>query len=280
MTTISENIDTSSIVDAAMKVGDLKALGLVNYTPVGFLQGAMEFIHVSTGIPWWGTIAATTILIRIALFPFVVKLQKNAATLHNIKPEMDRLTAQLNKAKAEGDSAAITQYAHEFKNLFETHKANPIKMLALPLMQAPVMLSFFFALRDMAQLPVPQFQTGGIAWFTDLTAADPYYILPVLSGLGFLTILELGSEAGTNVGQPNNAKWIFRFMSVAMVPLTASFSSSIFVYWVTSNFFSIGQVLALKNPALRKKLGIPLLMKHQVKAVKSGSPKKSKPNRR
>ncbi|ORX92401.1 hypothetical protein K493DRAFT_285773 [Basidiobolus meristosporus CBS 931.73] len=274
LTSIADSVDANAIVDAAMKVGDLKAMGLVNFTPVGFIQAALEFIHVSTGIPWWGTIVATTLLIRLALFPIVVKLQRNAAVLHNIKPEMDRLTAHLNRAKSDGDTVAIAQYSHEFRQLFEKHNANPLKMLALPLMQAPVMLSFFFALRDMAQLPVPQFQTGGTAWFTDLTAADPLYILPVVSGLGFLAILELGSEAGTNVGQTKNVKWFFRFMAVAMVPVTANFASSIFVYWVTSNAFSIGQVLTLKNPAIRKSMGIPLLMEH--KTVGSAKSKKSK----
>lgn len=35
----------------------------------------------------------------------------------------------------------------------------------------------------------------------------------------------------------------------------------VFVYWVTSNFFSIGQILTLKNPAVRKVLNIPQLLK-------------------
>ncbi|KAK9768870.1 hypothetical protein K7432_000101 [Basidiobolus ranarum] len=284
LTSVADTMDTSAIVDAAMKVGDLKAMGLVNNSPVGLIQAALEFIHVSTGIPWWGTIVATTLLIRLALFPLVIKLQRNAATLHNIKPEMDHLTMQLNKAKAEGDTAAIGQYSQEFRGLFEKHQANPFKMLALPLMQAPVMLSFFFALRDMAQLPVPQFQTGGTAWFTDLTLADPYYILPALSGLGFLAILELGSEAGTNAGQTKQLKWLFRFMAVAMVPVTANFASSIFVYWVTSNLFSVGQVLSLKSPAIRKAFNIPILKQHKVIASPanktSGKAKKIKSNRK
>lgn len=45
--------------------------------------------------------------------------------------------------------------------------------------QVPVFISFFIALREMTILPVPSMQSGGLAWFPDLTAPDPFYILPL-----------------------------------------------------------------------------------------------------
>lgn len=65
-----------------------------------------------------------------------------------------------------------------------------------------------------------------MSWFTDLTLADPYYALPIMSSAVFLLTVELGAADGMQ-GQDEallrRMKNIFRAMGVAMVPLTASF---------------------------------------------------------
>lgn len=58
-------------------------------------------------------------------------------------------------------------------------------------LQAPIFVSFFIALRKMADLPVPSLQTGGLWWFTDLTASDPFYILPIAVTGTMFAILEV-----------------------------------------------------------------------------------------
>ncbi|KAG0231263.1 Mitochondrial inner membrane protein oxa1l [Actinomortierella wolfii] len=259
-------LNVDAITTAAMQYGDLKAMGLVNFTPVGLLETILEAVHVSTALPWWATIAATTVMIRTALLPFMVKIQGNTARLHNVKPELDRLTENMRLAKESNDNQALARFSAETQELFKKHDCNPIKSLALPLIQAPVMISFYLALRDMAALPVPQFQDGGLFWFKDLTVADPTYILPVASSLGFLAIMELGGEAG-GVSQPKAVKNVMRFMAVAMVPLTMNFSSAIFVYWLTSNVFTAGQMMFFRNQAVRRYFNIPQLIKHPKKVA-------------
>ncbi|KAF9103455.1 Mitochondrial inner membrane protein oxa1l [Mortierella sp. GBA35] len=255
----AQNAETISQV--AMKYGDLKAMGLVHMTPVGGLETILEAVHISTGLPWWATIAATTVMIRTALVPFIVKLQGNTARLHNVKPQLERLTENMKLAKETNDTAALARFSAQTQELFAKNDCNPLKSLVLPLLQAPVMISFYLALRDMANLPVPQFREGGIGWFTDLTIADPTYVLPVASSLGFLAIMELGSEAG-GVAQPKAMKNVMRVMAVAMVPLTMNFPSAIFVYWLTSNMFTASQILFFKTPAVRKFFNIPQLINH------------------
>ena len=65
-----------------------------------------------------------------------------------------------------------------------------------------------------------------MSWFTDLTLADPYYALPIMSSAVFLLTVELGAADGMQ-GQDEallrRMKNIFRAMGVAMIPLTASF---------------------------------------------------------
>ncbi|KAK3838306.1 MAG: 60Kd inner membrane protein-domain-containing protein [Linnemannia elongata] len=263
--------NAESITQVAMKYGDLKAMGLVNFTPVGALETVLEAVHISTGLPWWATIAATTVMIRTALVPFIVKLQGNTARLHNVKPQLERLTENMKLAKETNDTAALARFSAQTQELFAKNDCNPLKSLMLPLLQAPVMISFYLALRDMAHLPVPQFREGGVSWFTDLTIADPTYVLPVASSLGFLAIMELGSEAG-GVAQPKAMKNVMRVMAVAMVPLTMNFPSAIFVYWLTSNFFTAGQIMFFKAPAVRKFFNIPQLINHPKPKVAAKQP--------
>ncbi|KAK3842978.1 MAG: 60Kd inner membrane protein-domain-containing protein [Linnemannia gamsii] len=263
--------NAESITQVAMKYGDLKAMGLVNFSPVGALESVLEAVHISTGLPWWATIAVTTVAIRTALVPFIVKLQGNTARLHNVKPQLERLTENMKLAKETNDTAALARFSSQTQELFAKNDCNPLKSLMLPLLQAPVMISFYLALRDMANLPVPQFREGGVAWFTDLTIADPTYVLPVASSLGFLAIMELGSEAG-GVAQPKAMKNIMRVMAVAMVPLTMNFPSAIFVYWLTSNMFTASQILFFKAPAVRKFFNIPQLMNHPKPKVAAKQP--------
>ncbi|KAG0317376.1 Mitochondrial inner membrane protein oxa1l [Dissophora globulifera] len=253
--------NAESIGQVAMKYGDLKAMGLVHFSPVGGLETVLEAIHISTGLPWWGTIAATTVLIRTALVPFIVKLQGNTARLHNVKPQLERLTENMKLAKETNDTAALARFSAQTQELFKTNDCNPVKSLLLPLIQAPVMISFYLALRDMANLPVPQFREGGTLWFTDLTIADPTYALPVISSLGFLAIMELGSEAG-GVAQPKTMKNVMRFMAVAMIPLTMHFPSAIFTYWLTSNVFTGAQIMFFRVPTVRRFFNIPQLISH------------------
>ena len=59
-------------------------------------------------------------------------------------------------------------------------------------MQIPLFISFFIGLRKMAQLPVESMTMGGLAWFTDLTIYDPYYVLPISASLTMLATIEVG----------------------------------------------------------------------------------------
>jgi YidC/Oxa1 family membrane protein insertase len=127
-------------------------------------------------------------------------------------------------------------------------------MFAPLLVQAPVFISFFFAIRNMS-VGVPSFREGGALWFRDLSVADPTYVLPLLSSLTFLASVELNPP---NPQQNTPAmKWGMRGLAAAMVPLTASFPQGVFVYWVTTNAFSFAQARALKVPALKALAGIP-----------------------
>ncbi|KAL0139128.1 60Kd inner membrane protein-domain-containing protein [Mucor lusitanicus] len=249
----TQTTSPDALVNATSQIGEFKALGLCNFTPVGGLE--------AIGLPWWGTIAVATVAVRVALLPLMIKIQRNNARLMNINPDVNRIMENLKAAQAEGDSLATGKYTQEIQTLFKKNDCHPMKSMGLPLIQMPVMISFFMAIRAMAEMPVPGLQDQGLFWFTDLAAKDPYYVLPVVSAAGVMAVLEAGTEAGAANPQSKGMKNVFRALTLVMVPFTAWMPSGVFVYWITSNFFSIGQILALKNPAVRSALSIPKLKK-------------------
>ncbi|TKS92940.1 Mitochondrial inner membrane protein OXA1L [Collichthys lucidus] len=245
----------------------LAELGLGAYTPVGLIQNMLEFMHVDLGLPWWGAIVVGTVLARLAVFPVIVKGQREAAKLNNVLPEMTKLTTRMNEAKQSGNKFDFAK-AYSDLNLFQKkHDVNPLRGFLVPMVQAPVFVSFFIALRKMAYLPVPSLQTGGVLWFTDLTAADPFYILPLAVTGTMFFILELGAESGVDNPNLRAMKTVFRIMPLIILPLTINFPTAVFTYWMTSNCFSLAQVALLRHPYIRDRLKIPERIKHPSSAL-------------
>ncbi|KAG7241587.1 hypothetical protein INR49_025507 [Caranx melampygus] len=292
------------VLQAATTESTLAELGLAGHTPVGLIQNLLEFMHLDLGLPWWGAIVVGTVLARMAVFPVIVKGQREAAKLNNVLPEMTKLTNKMSEAKQSGNKFEFAK-AYSELNLFQKkHDVNPLRGFLVPLVQAPIFVSFFIALRKMAYLPVPSMQTGGMLWFPDLTAADPFYILPIAVTGTMFFILELGAESGIDNPNLRAMKTVFRIMPLVILPLTINFPTvslsftctsfcfcstdlthitleyqkthlqlhffflqAVFTYWLTSNCFSLGQVALLRHPYIRDKLKIPEKIKHPDSAL-------------
>ncbi|XP_042615585.1 mitochondrial inner membrane protein OXA1L-like [Cyprinus carpio] len=255
------------VLQVAGAEASLSELGLGSNTPVGLIQNLLEFMHVSIGLPWWGAIVAGTIVARCAVFPVIVKAQREAAKLNNVMPEMTKLTNRMNEAKQSGNKFEFSKAYTDLMVFQKKHDVNPLRGFLVPLVQAPIFISFFMALRKMAYLPVPSLQTGGLWWFTDLTAADPFYILPIAVTGTMFAILELGAESGVDNPNLRVMKTVFRIMPFVILPMTISFPTAVFTYWMTSNLFSLGQVALLRHPVVREKLRIPERITHPPSAL-------------
>ena len=257
-TTINAMTATNSIpVDSLMKATDLASIGLGSwYTPVGWLQNSMEFVHVSLGLPWWASIATITIIIRSCLFPLVLKAMKNNSKLLLIQPDMTEIMGRVNQSKSRGDMVTAQQEMLKLSELFKQHQCNPLAGLIMPLVQIPVFICFFTAIRQMASVPFEELKTGGLLWFSDLTVADPWYILPTISATCFLITVELGADGISNQYQKKIYKNFFRVLAVLSIPFTAGLPQGVFMYWLTSSLFSFVQLAFLKIPGMKARMGI------------------------
>ncbi|XP_043283573.1 mitochondrial inner membrane protein OXA1L isoform X2 [Venturia canescens] len=251
------------VVEAISYVGEpsLVSLGLGSWWPSGIVQQSLEWLHISCGLPWWESIMIGTLALRLALFPLVIFAQKNNAALSNNMPELARIQAEMTDARLEGDQLGAARKAQELMKFMKGKNCNPAKGLIVPLCQAPIFISVFFGIRQMANLPVESMAQGGLWWFTDLTCADPYYLLPILTTLTLSATIELGTD-GTNPQSLGMMRYVLRAMPFVFLPFTLNFPAAILCYWCSSNFFSLIQVGLLKIPKVRTFFNIPAIVKH------------------
>ena len=174
--------------------GDFTSLGLGGYSPVGLIQWSLEYMHSAIHLPWWVAIIASTIVLRTVLLPVAIKVQTNGAKLHNIRPETEKLMAKMKQYKQAGNTAMAEQVTGQLYGLYQKHNCNPFKMLAMPLVQVPLFISFFISIRRMAAVPVESMKTGGALWFTDLTIPDPYFVLPFMACFSFMALIEVSES--------------------------------------------------------------------------------------
>jgi YidC/Oxa1 family membrane protein insertase len=198
----TESVDQTS-VDAAQNIiqtiqdlppetaATLADYGLGETFFAGNFQKFFVFTHDLTGLPWWLSISATVLALRIALFPVVGHFMAHNARMANVQPELKPLMERLKVLNVRKDLIGMQQLQGEARELYRKNNVNPLKMLGLPAVQAPIFISVFFALKKMAEANWPEFLNGGAFWFTDLTVADPYYVLPVVSTAATLLVLKV-----------------------------------------------------------------------------------------
>src|SRR5215216_7136038 len=103
------------------------------------------------------------------------------------------------------------------------------------LVQMPVFITMYQVIRNHEET-IPSFANGGLVWFTDLTVANPCFILPVLSACILVAAGEISSR-NVNAGQ----RRMVQLLPVAFTAFIARFPAGLFVYWVTSNTVTLVQ---------------------------------------
>lgn len=239
-------------------------------------QSALVSVQEATGAPWWGAIVAATILARTLMLPVVARQMRNTRKLAAARPEMLALQEWFKEqqlllgggggggmaeaAKHPASQALVQEYQTRLAGVWAKYDCHPIKSLGPLFLQAPLFIGFFSALRSLAAAGVPSLTHGGAAWFPNLAAADPTYGLPLASAALFLATVEAGAADGMQGQDPatlKRMKFLMRGLAVGLVPLTASMPAGVFVYWATSNAYSLAQALALKTAPVRRLMGVP-----------------------
>ncbi|ESQ39291.1 hypothetical protein EUTSA_v10001727mg [Eutrema salsugineum] len=249
---IIESVTTSQAVPAINEVAIAAADSVF---PVAALQHLIDGVHSFTGLNWWASIALTTVIIRGVTVPILLNQLKATYKLNALRPQLEELRQEMSTKAS--DPEAMAEGQRRMQLLFKQHGVTPFTPLKGLIIQGPIFISFFFAIRNMAE-KVPSFKTGGTLWFTDLTSADTTYILPLLTAVTFLIMVESNMQEGVE-GNPvaGTMKKFSRIIAFLSIPVLIGIEKALFCYWLTSNLFTLGYGLAIRRPDVRKLLNLP-----------------------
>lgn len=176
----------------------------------------------------WGiAIIILTFLVRIALFPLTDRSFKSMAQMRRLKPEMDEINARYSD-DMEKKQAAIME-------LYRKHGINPLAQLGgcLPmLLQMPV----FFALYASLSTNIELYHQPFALWWTDLSAPDPYFVLPLTLG----ALMWLQQKMTPTSMDPAQAR-VMQFMPVMVTLFMLFLPAGLCVYMLTNSVLGIGQ---------------------------------------
>ncbi|XP_019160633.1 PREDICTED: mitochondrial inner membrane protein OXA1-like [Ipomoea nil] len=245
------------VASQAPVVNEVAIAAADSFLPVAVLQHLIDYVHCYTGLNWWASIIAASFMIRLITLPLNIHQLKATSRLTLLRPKLDAIREDMQNRGM--SPSAVSEGQQEMKKLFNEYKVTPFTALKGIFIQGPIFVCFFLAISNMAE-KVPSFKEGGAFWFTDLTTPDSMYILPVLTALTFLITVEFNAQEGLE-GNPAGPtiKKVSRIFALLTVPLTASFPKAIFMYWITSNLFSLTYGMVLKKPEMKKLLGIPII---------------------
>jgi len=167
----------------------------------------------------------------------------------------------------------MAQLTQQLQIMSQKQGINPLKNMAPMAIQLPVFMSFFIGLRGMSNCPVESMTSGGILWFENLTMADPFYLLPILTCCTTFLQLKWGADGAKMDLMGPKMKVAMMVMPFILFPITMNFASAVTFYWMTTNVISLFQSRFFKIPRMRKMFNIPAMVEHKKVAPPKG-PKK------
>ena len=180
-------------------------------------------IHSFVG-NWGLAIIGLTIIVKSCLYPLSAASFRSMAKMRKLQPEMVRLKERF------GDDRQ--QFSQAMMELYKKEGANPLGGCLPILLQMPVFLALYWTLMESVELRQAPF----FLWIHDLSAMDPYFILPILMGISMFLTQRMQPEPP----DPVQAK-VFKFMPIMFTFFFLWFPSGLVLYWLVNNILSILQ---------------------------------------
>lgn len=179
---------------------------------------------------WGWAIIILTFLLKLALYPLSAAGYKSMAKMKKLTPRLQSL-----KETYGDDRAKLHQAMAE---MYKTEKINPLGGCLPILIQIPVFIALYWVLLAAVEMRGAPW----LGWITDLTAPDPWYILPIVMGITSILQVKLNPQPM----DPMQAK-IMMIMPVAFTVMFIFFPAGLVLYWVVNNILSIAQQWAINR---------------------------------
>ena len=195
---------------------------------INIMTSALTFFYdmtVTLGFANYGVaIILLTATIKMAIYPLTAKSVRSMKAMQEVQPKMKEL-----QDKYKGNPEKLNK---EMAALYKEKGVNPFSGCLPLLLQMPILIAIFFAIRDYQYVNQPSF----LLW-SNLGHPDPTYILPVLAGV---TTYFQSKQTTTDTTSQQN-KMMLYMMPLFIAYITTQFPAGLGLYWVVSNLVQIGQ---------------------------------------
>ncbi|RDU66622.1 membrane protein insertase YidC [Helicobacter equorum] len=188
---------------------------------------------------WGWSIVLLTLIVRVILYPLSYKGMVSMQKLKDLAPKMKEI-----QERYKGDPQKLQMHMME---LYKKHGANPLGGCLPLLLQIPVFFAIYRVLYNAIELK----NSAWIFWINDLSAIDPYFVLPVLMGVSMYVSQRLTPSNFTDPMQEKIFKMLPWFFMVFFIIFP--FPAGLVLYWTINNIFSIIQQMSINAMLERKK---------------------------
>ena len=181
--------------------------------------------QVFGGIANWGIcIILLTLFVKLLFFKLSEASYKSMARMRKIQPKLAALKERYGDDKQ--------QFSQEMMRMYQKEKINPLGGCLPILVQMPVFIALYWVLKESVELRHEPF----FGWIVDLSAKDPWFILPVVMGVSMWFQMRLNPAPP----DPTQAK-VMQMMPFMFTFMFMWFPAGLVLYWVTNNILSIAQ---------------------------------------
>ncbi|MFB6421719.1 MAG: membrane protein insertase YidC [Candidatus Malihini olakiniferum] len=184
----------------------------------------LKFLYNFIG-NWGFSIIAITFIVRGIMYPLTKAQYISMAKIRMLQPKIQAMRERIGD-----DKQRVSQ---EMMALYKTEKVNPLGGCFPLLIQMPIFLALYYMLTGSVELRHAPF----ILWITDLSAQDPYYILPIIMGI---TMFFIQKMSPTTVNDPMQRK-VITYMPVIFTAFFLWFPTGLVLYYIVSNLVTIIQ---------------------------------------
>lgn len=201
---------------------------VVDYGWLWFIAKPLHWLlsTIQTFVGNWGlSIIMLTFIVRGAMYPLTKAQYTSMAKMRMLQPKLQEM-----KERIGDDRQRMSQ---EMMELYKREKVNPLGGCLPLVLQMPIFIALYWALMESVELRHAPF----FGWIQDLSAQDPFYVLPLLMGASMFLIQKMSP---TTVTDPMQQK-IMTFMPVVFTFFFLFFPSGLVLYWLVSNVVTLLQ---------------------------------------
>jgi len=207
-------------------------------------NGVLKFFHDNAGLSWGMSIIMLTVVTRAVLIPLTYKQLKGMRAMQALQPQIKEL-----QEKFKNDKQRMQQ---EMMRFYKENKVNPLASCLPLIAQLPVFITLFYVLRHELPPDMGCPEAGHCASY-----GAEFLFIHDLTGkatggeLIALLILYVGTQLVSGmvmaVTADKSQRTMMFLLPLIFVPFILKFPAGLILYWITTNFWTIGQQLAIKK---------------------------------